>query len=161
MDIMTFRLSRARQKYIVAIAKLASSMRIGRIPTARGSFCRDNMHSMSFRRRVYGNASSLPRRVFVNRNRHRRRNRGKYTSIYITAGCWLVTLSRTADDSMICRSVTVPCQIYPAAVLAGALTRKTPGRSFAIGALTRVVTLDYQSAAIVMRRRFVLRHAPR
>jgi len=122
-----------------------------------GSFCRDNMHSMSFRRRVYGNASSPLRRVFVNRNRHRRRNRGKYTSIYITAGCWLVTLSRTVDDSMICRSVTVPCQIYPAAVLAGALTRKTPDRSFAIGALTRVVTLDYQSAAIVMRHRFVLR----
>lgn len=36
------------------------------------------------------------------------RNRGKYTSIYITAGCWLVTLSRTADDSMICRSADCP-----------------------------------------------------
>lgn len=35
-----------------------------------GSFCRDNTHSMSYRRAWYGDASSPPRRVFVNRNRH-------------------------------------------------------------------------------------------
>lgn len=82
------------------------------------------------------------------------RNRGKYTSIYITAGCWLVTLSRTADDSMICRSATVPCQIWPSPVLASALTRRTPVPSFIRGdrrTNARIVTLDYQSAAIVMR----------
>lgn len=86
------------------------------------------------------------------------RNRGKYTSIYITSGCWLVTLSRTANDSMICRSATVPCQIWPAAVLAGTLTRRTPVPSFIRrdrSTNARVVTLDYPPR-LWCARRFVL-----
>lgn len=56
-------------------------------------------------------------------------------------------------SAMIRRSMTEPCQMWPLAVPVCALN--TAG-SFAIGALTRVVTLNYHPV-ILMHRQFVRR----